>query len=173
MTSVYSGGLVYEYSEEGSGYGLVQISGNTVTEQPDFNSLMTEYSNNKAPTGDGGYKSSGQASECPAQSSTWEVKAFTGQQLPTIPDGAQQYMSKGAGKGPGLAGAGSQDAGGASTGTATPGSGQVTATASNGAAASASASSAANALLMGELGMGPFVCGAVVLMSTFFGAALL
>lgn len=32
MTGVYSGGLVYEYSEEGSKYGLVKINGNNVEE---------------------------------------------------------------------------------------------------------------------------------------------
>lgn len=174
MTPVYSGGLVYEYSEEGNGYGLVTINGNSVSEQPDFKALMTEYSQNK-PSGDGGYQTDGQPSECPTQSSTWEVKDFTGQELPAIPSGAVQYMKNGAGKGPGLSGSGSQNAGGASSGTATPGSGSVTAKATNsGAASSASASSAAQALMAGDMAMGPlYACGAVVLISTLFGASLL
>ena len=39
MTPVYSGGLVYEYSEEGSGYGLVSIDGTSITETSDFQAL--------------------------------------------------------------------------------------------------------------------------------------
>jgi len=170
MTPVYSGGLVYEYSEEGNHFGLVQISGSSVTEAPDFAALATELSQNK-PSGDGGYKTSGSPSTCPAQSSTWEVTAFTGEELPAIPSGAAAYMKNGAGTGPGLSGSGSMSASGASTGTATPGSGSVTAVASGGA--SASASSAAQALVAGELGFAPLVCGVVVLVSSLVGAALL
>ncbi|TKA80755.1 hypothetical protein B0A55_02695 [Friedmanniomyces simplex] len=177
MTPVYSGGLVYEYSEEGNGYGLVTISGSSVTEESDFQNLASEFSKNQ-PSGDGGYKSSGTPSTCPAHSNTWEVTAFTGDELPAIPSGAAAYMKSGAGKGPGLSGTGSQNAGGASTGTATPGSGSVTAVASSGsggsgAAASAAASSAAQALMAGEMGVAPFVCGAVVLVSSLLGASLL
>lgn len=58
MTSVYSGGLVYEYSEEGSGYGLVKINGDSVTETSDFTALQKELASSK-PSGDGGYKDSG------------------------------------------------------------------------------------------------------------------
>lgn len=178
MTGVYSGGLVYEYSEEGSGYGLVTISGNTVTEKSDFTALMNQLKANPAPSGDGGYKSNGSPSTCPATSSTWEVTEFTGDELPAIPSGAVQYMSKGAGKGPGLSGSGSQNAGGASSGTATPGSGSATATAS-GASNTASGSStstssgAASSLSIPALGMAPFAMTAIVLVSTLLGAALL
>ncbi|RMY87533.1 hypothetical protein D0864_06830 [Hortaea werneckii] len=187
MTSVYSGGLVYEYAEEGSGYGLVQINGDSVSENSDFQTLADAFSNNKAPSGDGGYKSDGKASECPSKSDTWEVEDFTGQQLPAIPEKAKQYMKDGAGKGPGLDGDGSQNAGSASVSTATPGSGSVTAVASNtatgssnsgssssgSASSSASPESAAQSLIAGDLGFAPFVCGAVVLFSSLFGAALL
>ncbi|EMC99372.1 glycoside hydrolase family 72 protein [Baudoinia panamericana UAMH 10762] len=169
MTSVYSGGLVYEYSEEGNGFGLVTINGNTVTEHSDFTALETQLSQN-VPSGDGGYRSSGAPSVCPNTSSTWEVTGFTGEMLPAIPSGAVQYMSKGAGTGPGLTGTGSQTAGGASSGTATPGSGAVTATSR---AQLASASSAARSLVQGDMGVGPFVCGVVVLLSTLLGASLL
>jgi len=173
MTPVYSGGLVYEYSEEGSGYGLVTINGGSVTEKSDFGALQSALQKTPPPTGDGGYQSNNQPAACPSQSDTWEVTDFTGQQLPAIPSGAAQYMQNGAGKGPGLTGDGSQNAGGASSGTATPGSGAVTATASHSSGSSASASSAANALISGELGMAPFVCGLVVLVSTLLGASLL
>ena len=140
MTPVYSGGLVYEYSEEGSGYGLVQIMSNSVSETSDFSALQKQLAANQ-PSGDGGYKLNGSPSKCPTRSSTWEVKEFTGEQLPAIPAGAVKYMKQGAGKGPGLQGSGSQFAGTASSGTATPGSGAVTA---SGSGSAASGSSAAN-----------------------------
>jgi hypothetical protein len=179
MTSVYSGGLVYEYSQEESKYGLGSISGDTYTENQDFQALMQQFSENPAPSGDGGYKSDGSASPCPANSDTWDVQNFNGDDLPALPDGASDYMKNGAGKGPGLTGAGSQNAGGESTATASAGSGSVTAVASNAAssgasgAAAATSSAAASSLLVGDMGKAPFVCGAVVLISTLFGAALL
>jgi 1,3-beta-glucanosyltransferase GAS5 len=126
MTSVYSGGLVYEYSEEGSKYGLVTIgSDGTVTEGADFAALKTALAGTAAPTGDGGYNSTGGASGCPAKSANWNV---SGDSLPAIPSAAADMMKNGAGKGFGLTGTGSQNAGGTSTGTAAPGSGSVTAT---------------------------------------------
>ena len=180
MTPVYSGGLVYEYSEEGSGYGLVTISGDSVSEGSSFTALQSEFGSNPAPSDDGGYKMTGTASECPSMSSTWEVKDFSGENLPAIPSGAADYMKNGAGKGPGLTGDGSQNAGGASSGTASAGSGQVTATAtpSSGSSTSsssstASASGAANVLVRGEMSYAPFVCTAAVILSTLFGATLL
>lgn len=169
MTGVYSGGLVYEYSEEGSGYGLVKISGKSVKETSDFTALASALEKTKAPTGDGGYRSDGAASECPSASSTWEVTDFTGSDLPAMPEGAKEYMQKGAGTGPGLTGAGSQDAGGQSSGTATAGSGEPT----NTSGGSSTSSGAANAVLLGPIGYAPFVCTAAVLLSTLFGAALL
>lgn len=126
MTSVYSGGLVYEYSEEGSKYGLVTInSDGTITEGADFAALKTALAGTASPTGDGGYNSTGGASGCPPKSANWEV---SGDSLPAIPSAAADMMKTGAGKGFGLTGTGSQNAGGTSTGTATPGSGSVTAT---------------------------------------------
>jgi hypothetical protein len=165
MTSVYSGGLVYEYSQEESKYGLGSISGDTYTENQDFQALMQQFSENPAPSGDGGYKSDGSASPCPANSDTWDVQNFNGDDLPALPDGAST-------------GAGSQNAGGESTATASAGSGSVTAVASNAAssgasgAAAATSSAAASSLLVGDMGKAPFVCGAVVLISTLFGAAV-
>ena len=170
MTAVYSGGLVYEYSQESSNYGLVTISGSSVTERDDFTALKDAYSGTPNPSGDGGAKTDGGASECPAQSSTWDV---TGDSLPAIPQKAEQYMSKGAGKGAGLSGSGSQNAGEASSGTATPGSGSVTAVATNsGASGKSTSSSAASAMVAPELGFAPFAISAVVLFSTLFGALL-
>ena len=177
MTPVYSGGLVYEYSQESNDYGLVNINGNSVSELPDFTALQAAYKNTSMPTGDGGYKSTGSPSKCPAQSDTWLPGTDA---LPAIPAGAVTYLSHGAGTGPGLKGndgAGSQNAGGASSGTATAGSGQVTAT---GAAASGSSSTgsataskaAAANLHMPSMSLAPFVCGVVVVLSSMLGATL-
>ena len=170
MTSVYSGGLVYEYSQEASDYGLVEINGDNVTELADFTALESQFSATASPTGDGGYNSTGGASGCPAYSSpNWLV---ANDSLPAIPDGAVKYMSSGAGTGPGLSGDGSQNAGGASTGTATAGSGSATATAS-GSSSTSTSKNGATAMSAPEWSLAPMICGAVVIMSTFFGATLL
>ncbi|KAF2397762.1 glycoside hydrolase family 72 protein [Trichodelitschia bisporula] len=124
MTPVYSGGLVYEYSQEDSNYGLVEISGDTVTERDDFTALKSALSNTSPPSGDGGYKSSGSASQCPAASDKWAV---TTTDLPTMPSKAEQYLKEGAGAGPGNKGTtGSQNAGTPSTGFSSGGSSNST-----------------------------------------------
>ncbi|KAI9891508.1 MAG: beta-glucanosyltransferase [Vezdaea aestivalis] len=108
MSAVFSGGLVYEYSEEGSKYGIVDISGGSVKELDDFTALKDAYASAPDPSGDGGYKANGQPSKCPARSSLWDVK---NSDLPLMPDGAKKYMTEGAGKGVGFSGLGSQTAG--------------------------------------------------------------
>jgi hypothetical protein len=131
MTGVFSGGLVYEYSQEGNGYGLVTISGDTVTPNSDFTYLQSAYAAQANPTGNGGASSTSAASTCPTQSSEWDV---ANDDLPAIPAAAEKYMSTGAGTGPGLNGPGSQNAGNSeteSTGTASAGSGTVTETATS------------------------------------------
>jgi len=164
MSSVYSGGLVYEYSQEPSNYGLVEISGDSVSPLPDFDVLKSALAGTPSPEGDGGYNPTGGASDCPAYSSpNWLVKSDA---LPSIPDGAKKYMTAGAGTGPGLAGAGSQNAGGASTGTATAGSGAATNTGSSG-------TNAAGILRPSEFSFAPLVCAAVVVVSSMLGASLL
>jgi hypothetical protein len=89
MTSVYSGGLVYEYSEEGSNFGLVTLKGTggsaTVSPKPDFSALATAFKGTSNPSGDGGYNSTGGASGCPVQSANWNV---TNDALPAIPSAA-------------------------------------------------------------------------------------
>ncbi|KAA8565246.1 hypothetical protein EYC84_010975 [Monilinia fructicola] len=151
MTGVYSGGLVYEYSEEGSKYGLVTISGSSVTEGNDFTALKAAFAKTSNPNGDGGYSSSSKSSDCPAKSSTWNLVSPAG-----------------------LTGAGSQNAGGTSTGTATAGSGSVTAVAtgaSSGTATGTNKSSAGNALA--PMDKTPLVLGTLIASLTFVGAALL
>ena len=176
MTSVYSGGLVYEYSKEGDvdpgqKYGLVSISGNSVSELPDFATLQSAFQNTPLPSGDGGYRSTGSASTCPSKSNTWLV---SGDSLPAMPPQASQYFKSGAGKGPGLSGAGSQDAGAGSSGTASAGSGQPTASGTSGASAASGTGkkSAANGNMQ-DFSLGPLVCGLIVAMSSLVGAMLL
>jgi hypothetical protein len=129
MTGVFSGGLVYEYSEEGNGYGLVTISGDSVQPNAQFTALASAYSAQANPTGSGGASSTSAASTCPTESAEWDV---ANDNLPAIPVAAEVYMKDGAGTGPGLNGPGSQDSGNSSTestGTASAGSGTVTETA--------------------------------------------
>ncbi|KAF2858193.1 glycoside hydrolase family 72 protein [Piedraia hortae CBS 480.64] len=194
MTPVYSGGLVYEYSLEDNGYGLVKINGQSVSEQKDFTALQSALKNTPPPQGDGGYQSNGKASNCPPNSKTWQVTSFSGNSLPAMPKDAEQYLKKGAGKGPGFTGEGSQNAGGGSSSTASAGSGKVTETATNsgahggssstggsdsagsgsstGSHSSSTASGAAGTLRPGDISIGPFVCTAVVLAGTLVGALL-
>jgi len=168
MTAVYSGGLVYEYVEEASNYGLVSVSGTTVTELPDFAALMTAYKATPNPSGDGGYNSTGGASSCPAQSANWDV---TGDSLPAIPSGAKALFKTGAGKGAGLTGTGSQNAGGTSTGTATPGSGSVAA--ATGTASAGAKGNAAGSVTLGPMNLATFYISGLVMAFTLVGAALL
>ncbi len=90
MSSVFSGGLVYEYSQEVSNYGLVKVSNDnsSVSTTPDFNNLKSEYALAKNPSGDGGYQSSQEPSVCPAESSSWNVTNT----VPDTPGGALKYI---------------------------------------------------------------------------------
>lgn len=161
MTGVYSGGLVYEYSETGNNYGLVTINGDSVVEGHDFYALQSAYANTPNPSGDGGYNQTGGASSCPAYDApNWLVK---NDDLPAIPAPALKYMSQGAGKGPGLNGPGSQNAGTQSTGTATAGSGQPTTT----------GTSSAGRMIVPHLSLAHTLGSLFIVLSTFFGINLL
>lgn len=167
-SAVYSGGLVYEYTQEPSNYGLVEIEGDTVTELDDFKTLQAAFAAQPNPEGDGGAKTDGTPSQCPPESSTWEVSTDA---LPAIPENAKRFMTEGAGPGNGgLDGAGSQQAGEASSGTATAGSGAVTATASG---ARTTKTNAAGAFHAPESSISVLMCGLVVVASSLFGATLL
>ncbi|KAL5355257.1 Glucanosyltransferase-domain-containing protein [Aspergillus floccosus] len=165
MTGVYSGGLVYEYSQEPSNYGLVKVKDSKVSTLPDYDALKSAFEKTDNPEGDGGYNKTGGANPCPAkQAPAWDVDNDA---LPAIPEPAKKYMTEGAGKAPGFSGKGSQGAGTSSTGTAAPGSGSAT-----GGSSSATSSGIAAGLQVPRLSMAPFVVGAITLMSTLFGAGL-
>lgn len=109
MTPVYSGGLVYEYTLEANGYGLVEQSGNGVQPNADFRRLAQAYEDTPTPTGSGGARRGDQSvPQCPPRNREWNVDT---ERLPEMPVKAQQYMEDGAGRGPGLGGDGSQWAG--------------------------------------------------------------
>jgi hypothetical protein len=125
MTSVFSGGLVYEYSMERvpggpnaasrMEFGLVEIKGDTVTELDDFQKVKKGFEK-PLPEGDGGYKASGKPTVCPSNSTTWypipppAVQAGAKiSSIPLMPQDAENYMKNGAGVGPGFKGKGSHD----------------------------------------------------------------
>ena len=96
MATVFSGGLIYEYSNETNNYGLVQISdnGTTVTKLPEFYNLKKKYDSVPDPAGDGGYSTSNKISECPAYSKgMWEANNT----LHEMPAAASTYFTSGAG----------------------------------------------------------------------------
>ncbi|EKD16142.1 1,3-beta-glucanosyltransferase gel1 precursor [Drepanopeziza brunnea f. sp. 'multigermtubi' MB_m1] len=100
MTGVYSGGLAYEYSVEPNGYGIVSIdNAGSIEPNADFDRLVTAFKKTPNPKGDGGYNPNPTASECPAFGEDWAVEDLL---LPAMPEMAQDYFSKGAGKGPGI-----------------------------------------------------------------------
>ncbi|GCE99484.1 1,3-beta-glucanosyltransferase [Zygosaccharomyces mellis] len=94
MSPVFSGGLVYEYSGEANGYGLVDIDGNSVSKNKDYQNLKEEYAAHSNPSGDGGYSSSEKHSDCPSyKKDVWEVNST----IPEMPSAASAYFKKGAG----------------------------------------------------------------------------
>lgn len=174
MTPVYSGGLVYEYSEETSNYGLVKIQDDKVKELDDFKALAKAFKSTPNADGDGGYNKTGGANACPKKNApSWDVDNDA---LPSIPEPAKKYMKEGAGKAKGFSGSGSQNAGSKSTGTAEPGSGSVSSdtpggSSSDGSSSTESADSAAG-LQVPPVSLAPVLVGLVTVLSTMFGASL-
>jgi hypothetical protein len=166
MTSVYSGGLAYEYTVEPNGYGLVEVSSSgSIEPNDDFKRLKTAYEKTSNPRGDGGFKENGKASQCPPASENWEVETSD---LPATPKKAEAFMTKGAGKAVGLTGEGSHFAGDASESTAPSGSGSSSS--ESGQSNSGSGAGESNAAGALEL---PVRSLAMVAASVVFSAALL
>ncbi|KAI9037818.1 1,3-beta-glucanosyltransferase gel1 [Aspergillus affinis] len=174
MTGVYSGGLVYEYSQESSNYGLVKVSSDSVKTLDDFDALKSAFDKTENPSGSGGYNKTGGANPCPAKDSpNWNVDD---DDLPAIPEPAKKYMTEGAGKGDGFKGKGSQNAGTTSTGTAKPGSGSASSSydssSDSSSGTSTSSAGAAAGLQIPSLTLAPVVVGLVTVASTLFGAGV-
>lgn len=109
MSPVYSGGIAYEYSEQANGYGLVNANDQPNQQFMDLANMLKATSD---PTGLAGANTNAGASQCPAFSSDWNVANLT---LPAPPTSIKQYMTAGAGSGPGLTkAAGSSQYGGSS-----------------------------------------------------------
>ncbi|ABN65236.1 GPI anchored surface protein [Scheffersomyces stipitis CBS 6054] len=89
MSAVFSGGLVYEYSQEASNYGLVEIDGNSITTDTDFDNLKKQYADTKNPSGDGGYSKNLKYSDCPKKDATWNATT----DIPDTPAGALKYVN--------------------------------------------------------------------------------
>lgn len=159
MTSVYSGGLMYEYTYEENKYGIVTIADKQQygprVELPEFDAFAQAMAANPAPQGDGGYTPTQKVSECPAKDSHWIVE---GTRLPKFPEAAKKFLTEGAGKGPGLNGPGSQNNGPATHDFAEPGS-----------AAGGATDKSKNAAV-GLAGPAPVVISGLVLLTTLFGA---
>ncbi|KAJ5210905.1 Glycoside hydrolase superfamily [Penicillium cf. griseofulvum] len=172
MTPVYSGGLVYEYTESDNKYGLVKVNGDQVVPNKDYKALKTSFEGTDNPKGDGGYNSTGGASTCPKmQKPNWDVDSEI---LPAMPAPAKKYLTEGAGKGDGFAGKGSQNSGTKSSGDATQGSGEVSAATGTGAAASSTSSKGAAASLKPfQFSFAPVTVGMVTVLSTLFGASFI
>lgn len=72
MTDVWSGGIVYMYFEEENQYGLVSVSGDSVSTLDDFNNYSSEI-NKVTPTSvnTASYSASSTSLACPATNSNW------------------------------------------------------------------------------------------------------
>ncbi|RDW74417.1 1,3-beta-glucanosyltransferase gel1 [Aspergillus mulundensis] len=173
MTGVYSGGLVYEYSQEPSDYGLVEIKNGKVTELDDFDTLKNAFSKTSNPEGDGGYNKTGGSNPCPAKNApNWDVDSED--TLPAMPEKAQKYFEDGAGDGPGFDGAGSQTAGTPSSSNTTDGEGNTVSGSSNSSSSGSSdpTDGAAAGLHIPSMTMAPVLVGLVTVLSTMVGAGV-
>lgn len=107
MTSVYSGGLAYEFTIEENGYGIVELGSSGKAEpNDDFDRLAEQFAAHPAPNGTAGMKNDDEVEhlECPSESEDWPLETNN---LPEIPEAAEEYIQDGAGEGPGLGGVGS------------------------------------------------------------------
>ncbi|PHH88867.1 hypothetical protein CDD83_6946 [Cordyceps sp. RAO-2017] len=166
MTSVYSGGLMYEYSTEANDYGIVKINGKSATESDEFSRFKEALAKYPAPSGSGGAASTTHAVNCPTSASDWQVDPS---KVPEMPQQAQKYMKDGAGTGPGMEGDGSQDAADSGTSTADVTGGEASPTASGGNKDEDSAASP----MVTPLDMAPMAVCTLALFFTLFGALLL
>ncbi|KAI0127414.1 Glucanosyltransferase-domain-containing protein [Xylariales sp. AK1849] len=76
MTSVFSGGIVYQWFMSENHYGLVEIDGNSVKPYPDFTSLQSQLAAvTPSSTASGNYKPTNTAPACPTTDASWLPQA--------------------------------------------------------------------------------------------------
>ncbi|KAJ1648583.1 1 3-beta-glucanosyltransferase gel4 [Coemansia erecta] len=89
MSDIFSGGIMYEFTEEDNNYGVVKVSygSSEVEKTEDYENLKKAYTK-ASPKGAkmNDYKPSGKDSVCPQVSSVWQVKGDT---LPPTPSSAR------------------------------------------------------------------------------------
>ncbi|KAK0620258.1 Glucanosyltransferase-domain-containing protein [Immersiella caudata] len=164
MTSVYSGGLMYEYTYEENKYGIVTIDDKAQKgprkELPEFANFAKAMKDFPAPAGDGGASPTTHSQPCPTKDAHWDVDSTL---LPAMPEGAKKYLTDGAGKGPGLNGPGSQNSGPAEVEDAAPGSG----------AGGGNGNTNKNAATKGRMDNASLFVSGAVLVATLMGAVAL
>lgn len=107
MTHVFSGGLVYEWTEESNNpnYGLVIVNNKEVSKKQDFFNLKEQYSRLNIPNDGGGYRIREGGNRCPEGAFSFNVYSA----LPSIPRGTDKYFKNGAGPPLGLRPSGSRN----------------------------------------------------------------
>ncbi|MCJ1355796.1 MAG: hypothetical protein MMC33_005788 [Icmadophila ericetorum] len=99
MTGVLSGGLVYEYSQEVSNFGLVIINGNgTVTLRVDYDNLQAQYNTLNVKTLESSQALSNETSKTPTTCSPSLIKNpsfYNNFTLPDVPPGGQDLIDNG------------------------------------------------------------------------------
>jgi len=139
MTKVFSGGLVYEFTQEDNNYGLVKVNGDSIDELTDFTTLKKQYAATPNPSGDGDYQSGLAASTCPAKTDLWQADST----LPDMPTSAQKYLASGAGKPLGTTGPTNQKEGNSTSSSTSSGSSTGSSSAASGSGSSSSKSGGA------------------------------
>lgn len=172
MTSVYSGGLMYEYSVEDNDFGIVTIDGTTVEKSKEFQLYADALKKNPSPTGSGGAASESHSVDCPSKASNWNVDPS---EVPVMPKQAQKYMDNGAGDGPGIDGDGSQQDTDSGTATASTTGGKASPTSDSQTSSDEDNSGEDNAgvSLHGPIDMAPFLVTGGALLFSLCGALLL